>query len=73
METPLETRFNQVYHKTQPHLTLKGLQASTIDSYYRAINRIGNYFTYRIYNLTEQQLVDFLLTCADPFFECGKA
>jgi site-specific recombinase XerD len=61
MTTPLETRFNQDHQKLLQHLTLKGLQPSTIDAYSRAIRRIGNYFNYHVYALTEQQLVDFFV------------
>ena len=61
MTTSLETRFNQDYQKLQQHLTLKGLQPSTIDAYSRAIRRIGHYFNYHVYDLTEQQLVDFFV------------
>lgn len=61
MTTSLEARFNQDYQKLQQHLTLKGLQPSTIDAYSRAIRRIGDYFNYHIYDLTEQQLVDFFV------------
>ena len=61
MTTSLETRFNQDYQKLQQHLMLKGLQPSTIDAYSRAIRRVCNYFNYQIYDLTEQQLVDFFV------------
>lgn len=61
MTTSLETRFNQDYQKLLQHLTLKGLQPSTIDAYSRAIRRVCNYFNYHIYDLTEQQLVDFFV------------
>ena len=61
MTTSLETRFNQDYQKLQQHLTLKGLQPSTIDAYSRAIRRIGHYFNYHVYDLSEQQLVDFFV------------
>ncbi|MGB5446111.1 MAG: site-specific integrase [Psychromonas sp.] len=61
MTTPLEARFNQDYQKLLQHLTLKGLQPKTIDAYSRAIRRIGNYFSYHVYDLTEQQLVDFFV------------
>jgi site-specific recombinase XerD len=61
MTTPLEKKFNQDYQKLLQHLTLKGLQPSTIDAYSRAIRRIGNYFNYHVYDLTEQQLVDFFV------------
>ena len=61
MTTSLETRFNQDYQKLLQHLTLKGLQPSTIDAYSRAIRRVCNHFNYHIYDLTEQQLVDFFV------------
>jgi len=61
MTTPLEARFNQDYQKLLQHLTLKGLQPKTIDAYSRGIRRIGNYFSYRVYDLTEQQLVNFFV------------
>jgi integrase/recombinase XerD len=61
MTTLLETRFTQDYQKLLQHLSIKGLQPSTIDAYSRAIRRIGNYFNYHVYDLTEQQLVDFFV------------
>jgi integrase/recombinase XerD len=61
MTTPLETRFNQDYQKLLQHLTLKGLQPSTIDAYSRAIRRIGNDFNFDVYDLSEQQLVNFFV------------
>lgn len=61
MTSSLETKFNQDYQKLQQHLTLKGLQPSTINAYSRAIRRISNYFNYQVYDLTEQQLVDFFV------------
>ena len=61
MTTLLEARFNQDYQKHLQHLTLKGLHPKTIDAYSRAIRRIGHYFSYHIYDLTEQQLVDFFV------------
>jgi integrase/recombinase XerD len=61
MTTPLEKRFNQDYQKLLQHLTLKGLQPSTIDAYSRGIRRVGNHFNYQVYDLTQQQLVDFFV------------
>ena len=59
---------NTFRNKIQPrspkllqHLILKGLQPVTINDYLSAIRRIGNSFNYHIYDLTEQQLVDFFV------------
>jgi integrase/recombinase XerD len=56
----LTNRPNQL-QKLLQHLTLKGLKEGTIDAYSRGVRRIGNYFNYDVYDLTEQQLVDFFV------------
>ena len=40
-------------------LKLNGLQPKTIEAYSRAIRRIGNYFDYRIDNLTFDPLLGY--------------
>lgn len=58
--TPLITStFKLDFQSHQQHLKLKGLQPKTIDAYTRAIERIGKYFSYKINNLTENQLMDY--------------
>jgi len=56
---PDDTQFNEYYQKHLKHLKLKGLQPKTIDSYSRAIRRIGNYFDCCIDNLSSDQLLDY--------------
>ena len=41
------------------HLRLKGLQPKTIEAYSRGIRRIGLYFEHQVYDLSEQQLIDY--------------
>jgi integrase/recombinase XerD len=59
MTPSTDATFNQNYHKHLQHLKLKGLQEKTIDAYSRGIRRIGLYFEYQIYDLSEQQLLDY--------------
>jgi len=59
MKTPEEKNFK---HNCQTHLNylkLKGLQPATIDSYARAIRRIGAHFRYQLDDLSEAQLTDY--------------
>jgi len=53
------TDFKQNYQTHLKHLKLKGLQPKTIEAYSRAIRRIGAYFDYQIYDLSEPQLTDY--------------
>jgi site-specific recombinase XerD len=59
MTSSSKTNFKQKYQMHLKHLKLKGLQPKTIDAYARAIRRIGEYFDYRIEDLSEQQLTDY--------------
>ncbi len=52
-------QFSTYYEQHCKHLKLKGLQPNTIDSYSRAIRRIGEYFNGNLDNLTEVQLLDY--------------
>ena len=52
-------QFSTYYEQHCKHLTLKGLQPKTIESYSRAIRRIGEYFNGNLDNLTEDQLLDY--------------
>lgn len=61
MTTFSETTFNQDQQKLLQHLTLKGLQQSTIGAYSHGVNRIAQYFDYHIYDLTEQQLTEYFV------------
>jgi len=51
--------FNHLYDKHVQHLNLKGLRSKTIDAYSRAIRRIGDYFDYKVDDLTEDQLLAY--------------
>ena len=59
MKTSSTPDFNQNYQTHLQHLHLKGYQPKTIEAYSRAIRRIGDYFNYKIDDLSEQQLLDF--------------
>ncbi len=56
---PHDPQFKKYYQKQQKCLKLAGFQPKTIDSYSRAIRRIGNYFDCQIDNLTSDQLLDY--------------
>lgn len=59
MKPSPQAKFNQDYQSHLKHLKLKGLQPKTIDAYSRAIRCIGEYFSYQIDALSEQQLTDY--------------
>jgi len=59
MTSSSEANFKQNYQTHLKHLKLKGLQPKTIEAYSRAIRRIGAYFDYQIYDLSESQLTDY--------------
>ncbi len=59
MKTPNNEQFKYYYDLHCKHLKLKGLQPKTIDTYSRAIRRIGEYFDGDLEHLTENQLVDY--------------
>ena len=51
--------FDRQYQLHLKHLKLKGLQPKTIDAYARGMRRIGKYFSYRVDNLSEDELVEY--------------
>jgi integrase/recombinase XerD len=60
MTTPTSNlQFSTYYELHCKHLQLKGLQPKTIESYSRAIRRIGEYFNGNLDSLTEIQLLDY--------------
>ena len=59
MKASSETLFKKNYQLHLKHLKLKGLQPKTIEAYSRAIRRIGEFFNYKINNLSEKQLTDY--------------
>ncbi len=56
---PNDPQFKTYYQKHLKCLKLNGLRPKTIEAYSRAIRRIGNFFDYRIDNLTSDQLLDY--------------
>lgn len=52
--------FNCNYETLRKHLRLQGLRPKTIAAYARAIRYVGAHFDYRIDDLTEAQLTDYL-------------
>ena len=58
-------RFNQQYQSHLKHLKLKGLQPKTIDAYARGMRRIGEYFSYRVDELSEDELVEYFTDLMD--------
>lgn len=59
MTTCTTDHFDRQYQTHLKHLKLKGLQPKTIDAYGRAIRRLGEYFCYRIDDLSEAQLTEY--------------
>ena len=59
MENSTKAKFQIYYEQHCKHLKLKGLQPKTIEAYSRAIRRIGDYFNYRIDNLTQDELLEY--------------
>ena len=51
--------FDRQYQSHLKHLKLKGLQPKTIDAYARAMRRIGQYFTFQVDALSEDQLTHY--------------
>ena len=51
--------FEQQYRSHLLHLKLKGLQPKTIDAYARGMRRIGEYFSYRVDALSEDDLAEY--------------
>jgi len=65
MNPSTKADFDQHYQTHLKHLKLKGLQPKTIDAYSRAIRHMGDYFDYRIDNLTPAQLSDYFSDLVD--------
>lgn len=59
MKTSNNTQFNHYYSLHCKHLRLKGLQPKTIDAYSRAIRRIGEFFDFKMDDLSQEQLLDY--------------
>lgn len=59
MTTPFNRTFKHDYETLLQHLRLKGLQPKTIEAYSRGMRRIGLYFDLQVYDLSEQQLIDY--------------
>lgn len=59
MPSNFPAHFARQYDSHLKHLKLKGLQPKTIDAYARAIRRLGEYFDYRIDDLSEVQLTEY--------------
>jgi integrase/recombinase XerD len=59
MKTSIKSKFDSYYELHCKHLKLKGLMPKTIEAYSRAIRRIGEYFDYRLDDLTQNQLLDY--------------
>ena len=51
--------FARQYRLHLQHLQLKGLQPKTIDAYARGMRRIGEYFSYRVDDLSQADLVEY--------------
>ncbi len=51
--------FARRYDSHLKHMKLKGLQPKKIDVYARTIRRLGEYFDYRIDDLSEAQLTEY--------------
>lgn len=51
--------FERQYQLHLKHLKLKGLQPKTIDAYARGMRRIGEYFSYQVDALSQDQLVEY--------------
>ena len=51
--------FERQYQSHLKHLKLKGLQPKTIDAYARGMRRMGEYFSYQVDPLSEDQLTDY--------------
>ena len=59
MATTDRVDFDRRYQSHLQHLKLQGLQPKTIDAYARGIRRMGEYFNYRIDDLSAAQLTDY--------------
>jgi len=59
MQTEAQSKFKTYYEQHCKHLKLKGLRPKTIEAYSRAIRRIGEYFNYRMDDLSQDELLDY--------------
>jgi len=59
MTSSHKSQFDMDFHLHQQHLKLKGLQPKTIQAYTRAMSRIGEYFDFQVYDLSEHQLTSY--------------
>ena len=59
MKTSSQSKFKTYYEQHCKHLKLKGLRPKTIEAYSRAIRRIGDYFDYRLDDLTQDELLEY--------------
>lgn len=57
--------FDRQYQLHLLHLKLKGLQPKTIEAYARGMRRIGEYFSYRVDALSENELVEYFTDLLD--------
>ena len=57
--------FERQYQSHLKHLKLKGLRPKTIDAYARGMRRIGEYFSYQVDALSEDQLTDYFVGPAE--------
>jgi Phage integrase, N-terminal SAM-like domain len=51
--------FDRQYQLHLKHLKLKGLRPKTIDAYARGMRRIGEYFSFQVDALSEDELVEY--------------
>jgi site-specific recombinase XerD len=51
--------FDRQYQAHVKHLKLQGLQPKTIDAYARGMRRIGEYFSYEVDALSEDDLIEY--------------
>ena len=51
--------FQRQYQSHLKHLKLKGLQPKTIEAYSRGMRRMGEYFSFQVDTLSEEQLTDY--------------
>ena len=57
--------FERQYQLHLKHLKLKGMQPKTIDAYARGMRRIGEYFSYQVDDLDQDQLVAYFTGLLD--------
>jgi site-specific recombinase XerD len=59
MKTSLKSKYDSYYDLHCKHLKLKGLMPKTIEAYARGIRRIGEYFDFRLDDLSQNELLDY--------------